>query len=78
MSTYTRAFMREKIKQHGMKNEKINYIVHGFSYSKSIANFEAFRWNISSSINLLFLKSDILKELENLKITCTRQLTASL
>ena len=23
-----------------------------------MANFEAFRWNISSSINLLFLKSD--------------------
>ena len=31
-----------------------------FSYSKSMANFEVFRWNISSSINLLFLKSAIL------------------
>ena len=31
-----------------MKNEK---------YSKNMANFEAFRWNISSSINVLFLKS---------------------
>ena len=38
-----------------MKNEKK---LHGFSYSKIMANFEAFRWNISSSINLLFLKSD--------------------
>ena len=28
-----------------------------FLYSKSIANFEAFYWNISSSTNLLFLKS---------------------
>ena len=26
----------------------------GFSYSKNVANFEAFRWIISSSINLLF------------------------
>ena len=29
-----------------------------FSHSKNMANFEAFCWNISSSINLLFLKSD--------------------
>ena len=29
-----------------------------FSYSKNIANIEAFRWVISSSIDLLFLKSD--------------------
>ena len=29
----------------------------GFSYSKSIANFEAFQWNILSSINFLFLQS---------------------
>ena len=28
-----------------------------FSHSKKTANFEAFRWNISSSINLFFLKS---------------------
>ena len=40
------------------RNEKRKKL-HGFSYSKSIANFEAFRWNISSSINFLFLKSDI-------------------
>ena len=31
----------------------------GFSYSKNMANFEAFHRNISSSINLLFLKSDL-------------------
>ena len=41
--------------------EKIKYSMEriklrGFSYSKNMANFEAFRWNISSSINLLFLK----------------------
>ena len=28
-----------------------------FSYSKSKANFRAFRWNISSSTNLFFPKS---------------------
>ena len=33
-------------------------LLWGFSYSKSMENFEAFCWNISSSINLLFLKSD--------------------
>ena len=34
--------------------------LHGFfSYSKSMANFEAFRWNISSIINLLFLMSEL-------------------
>ena len=36
-----------------MKNEK-NYM---FLYPKSMANFETFHWSISSSINLLFLKS---------------------
>ena len=30
----------------------------GFSYSKNMANFKAFHWDISSSINLLFLKSE--------------------
>ena len=30
-----------------------------FSYPKNMANFEAFCWSISSSINFLFLKSDI-------------------
>ena len=39
-----------------MKNEE-NYL-RGFSYSKNMANFEAFRWVISTSLNLLFLKSD--------------------
>ena len=29
----------------------------GFSYVKNMANFEGFCWVISSSINLLFLKS---------------------
>ena len=32
-------------------------LLYGFSYSKRIANLGAFGWNISSSINLLFLKS---------------------
>ena len=30
-----------------------------------MANFEAFHWNISSSINLLFLKSDIVAHRSN-------------
>ena len=42
-----------------MKNGKVNF---GFSYILKMANFEAFRWVISSSINLLFLKSDILSK----------------
>ena len=33
----------------------------GFSYSKNMANFEEFQWNISSSINLLFLKSEVIE-----------------
>ena len=44
-----------KIKYHEMKN-KDNYLC-GFLYSKSMANFEAFCWKFSSSINILFLKS---------------------
>ena len=39
-----------------MKNEK-NYL--GFLIHKNIANFEAFRWNILLSANLLFLKSTL-------------------
>ena len=31
--------------------------LHGFLYSKNMANFEAFHRNISSSINPIFLKS---------------------
>ena len=38
-----------------MKNNYMHYA--GFSYSKSLTNFEAFGWNISSSINLKFLES---------------------
>ena len=43
------------------KNKLGNQLVCGFSYSKNIANFKAFCWNISSSIlkNLEFLKSDV-------------------
>ena len=37
------------------RNEK--YFV-GVSYPKNMANFEALCWNISSSTNILFLKSD--------------------
>ena len=33
--------------------------LRGFSYSKNMAILEAFHWNISSSINLLFLKNEI-------------------
>ena len=38
--------------------------IHGFSYYKNIANFEAFRWNISLSAKLLFMKSAIAPELD--------------
>ena len=50
----------EGIKYHEMNNEKK---LLGFSYSKNMANFEAFRWNISSSINLLFLKNFVEKNI---------------
>ena len=47
------------------RNEKRKKL-HGFSYYKSVANFEAFCWNISSSINLLLLKSlVILQQIRN-------------
>ena len=36
-----------------MKNEKL----HGFSYDKNIANFEAFFWDKNFSKNLIFLRS---------------------
>ena len=39
------------------RNEK-RKTLHGFSYTSNIANFEAFRWNISLSANLLFVKSE--------------------
>jgi len=32
--------------------------IHRLSYSKNMANFKAFYWVISSSINLSFLKSE--------------------
>ena len=40
-----------------LSSMKQKLLVCRFSYSKSMANFESFRWNISSSIKLLFLKS---------------------
>ena len=49
----------EIIKLHEINMKKK---IHGFSkiisYSKNMTNFDAFCWNISSGINLLFLKSD--------------------
>ena len=41
----------KKIKLLEMKNEKK---LHGFSYIKNIANFEAFFWNLNLSTNRLF------------------------
>ena len=38
----------------------MNALVYVYLYSKSMENFEAFHWNFSSSINLLFLKSGTL------------------
>ena len=43
-----------------MKNNK-NYL-HGFSYIKNIANFEAFSQDKNFSKNILFLKSVLLFE----------------
>ena len=39
------------------RNENKQKILSGFWYSNSMTNFEAFPWNISSSINLLLLKN---------------------
>ena len=55
MSTWTREFLTEKNKV--TRNEKRKNIL-GFSYSKNMATFEEFPWNISPSITPLFLKSD--------------------
>ena len=40
----------------------------GFSYSKNMANFEAFRQSIKLSINLIFLKSWSLASMKNTNI----------
>ena len=54
MLTQIKAFIREKSKFVRIeKREKLQ----GFSVTLSIANFEAFCWNILMSINFLFLKS---------------------
>ena len=53
MSKYTRAFIRGKNK---VAQNEIQKKTCGFSYSKYMANLEAFHWVISSSINLLFLR----------------------
>ena len=50
MSSLTRE--KDKI----ARNEKHKKL-HGFSYDKNMANFEAFRWGIKLRINLLLLKS---------------------
>ena len=47
----------ENAKYHEMKNRKSNI---GFSYIWNMANFEVFCQVISSLINLLFLKSEVL------------------
>ena len=33
--------------------------LHGFSYVKSIANFEGFHWNFSLSTNPQIIRSDV-------------------
>ena len=42
-----------------MKDEKTNQYLR--FVSKNMVNFDVFQWNISSSISLFFLKSEILK-----------------
>ena len=54
MTTQTKAFIRENIKQHEMKNEKRKKI-HGFRIPKIWQICQV----ISSSMDLLFLKSDL-------------------
>ena len=54
MSTKTRAFIKGEIKV--VRNEQWKKLSR-FSYSKNMTTFEAFCQVISSSINLLFLKS---------------------
>ena len=39
------------------KKDYYYYLVQGFSYTKNITNFKAFRWNILLSAKLLLLKS---------------------
>ena len=46
--------IREKNKV--AQNEKLKNL-HGFSYVKSMANFEVFHWNILSSTNLQIARS---------------------
>ena len=44
------------------RNEKWKiYVGFEFSFSKNMANFEVFCWNISSSINFIYLKSSYSK-----------------
>ena len=56
-----------------MKNKTKNYMGFHFSYSKSMANFEAFLWNISSSKKSFFwrvesyIKYDARKNLGKIK-----------
>ena len=54
-SLSTRAFGKNT-KMHEMKNDKKN-LVCGFSYSKNLANFEAFLCSIKLSPKIIFLKS---------------------
>ena len=46
-----------KGKSKVVRNEKGKKL-RGFSYTQNIANFEVFRWNISLSAHLFFLKSE--------------------
>ena len=50
-------FVTVQIQSFSKWKTKKNYLF-GFPYSTNMANFEAFHWTISSSINLLFLKSE--------------------
>ena len=71
MLTYTRAFISEKHKVS--RNEKRKKL-HGFSYYRNIANFEAFWRDKNFSKNLLFLgRSELIdKSHRNVEI-CQKQ-----
>ena len=46
-------------KLRNARNEKRKKLVHGFSYTKNMANFEVFLSRIKLSANLLFMRSEV-------------------
>ena len=57
-----------------MKKRKNEKKLRGFMYSKNMAKFEVFCWNISSSINLFFLKSELQLDLNKADVIKNTQM----